>query len=240
MRQAAALPAALPRRLLGLKLAQLHAGWKPGGIVVSAPRHPAACQPPCHPLPSPGQARYRVDTGQIQCAYLPVPPILGCTCGTDPLSVQLRCSLTKCETPFPHAPSIPPSPSSIPCPARPEQGRQEQEPHPPCQAVQEMLMIQSGCTQDQPTRSAADTKSCSPRSPQVTQPPSSQQPSEIHCSSAGPSPQSLVIPAWSCSDVPMAVPKSPGLTRACTLNPMVRLCCLGTACLSLPHAQKLS
>lgn len=62
VRQAVALPAALPCRLLGLKLAQLHAGWKPGGIVVSAPRHPAACQPPCHP---PAQPR----TGLIQGGY---------------------------------------------------------------------------------------------------------------------------------------------------------------------------
>lgn len=87
---------------------------------------------------------------------------------------------------------------------------------PPCQAALEMLKIQSSCTQDQPARSGADIKSCSPRSPRVTQPPSSQQFSEIHCSSDGLSPQSPIIPAGSCCGVPMAVPKSPGLTHTHT------------------------
>lgn len=67
VRQTMALPAALPCRLLELKLARLHAGWKPGGgIVVSTPWHPAGSRLPSHPTAQPwtGLIRdgYEADT----------------------------------------------------------------------------------------------------------------------------------------------------------------------------------
>lgn len=73
----------------------------------------------------------------------------------------------------------------------------------------------------------------------MPQPPSSQQPSKNHHSSAGPSPPCLTVPAWPCSVVPVAVPKSPGPTLAHIPDPVIRLCCPGTACLLLHRAQNL-